>query len=163
MSVAAVENEKVPPTNFAVVAALIGVQICFGANYVISKVVVSRFPPLVWAGTRIAISTVVMFAVCFLSGRKRPKMDKEFLVPLIGLSLMGTILNQASFLVGLSLTTSANSAVLNTLIPVATLLIVTIRGQEALNWKKAVGFILAFSGVLVIRKFEDQTDCLLPI
>lgn len=143
------------PSGFAVIAALIGVQLCFGSNYVVSKVVVSHFPPLVWAGTRIAISTVVMFTVCFLSGRRRPELNREFLVPLIGLSLMGTILNQASFLVGLSLTTSANSAVLNTLIPVSTLLIVTIRGQEPLNWKKAVGFLLAFMGVLVIRKFED--------
>lgn len=146
------ENE---PSGLAVLAALIGVQLCFGSNYVVSKMVVTRFPPLVWAGTRIAIATLVLFAVCFASRRPRPKLDKDFLVPLIGLSLMGTILNQASFLVGLSLTTSANSAVLNTLIPVFTLLIVTLRGQEALNWKKGVGFVLALFGVLVIRKIED--------
>lgn len=148
------EKEEVP-SGLAVLAALIGVQLCFGSNYVVSKMVVARFPPLVWAGTRIAIAAVVLFAVCLASGRRMPKLNKEFLVPLIGLSLMGTILNQASFLVGLSLTTSANSAVLNTLIPVFTLLIVTLRGQEALNWRKGVGFMLAFLGVLVIRKLED--------
>ncbi len=147
-------HTKVPPA-LAVLLALIGVQICFGSNYVVSKVVVSHFPPLVWAGIRIAISTVVMFGVCFMSGRPRPKLDRNFLVPLIWLALMGTILNQASFLVGLKLTTSANSAVLNTLIPIATLLIVTLRGQEAFNLKKGVGFVLAFLGVLVIRKIEN--------
>jgi len=149
------ENKSELPSGLAVIAALVGVQLCFGSNYVVSKVVVSHFPPLVWAGIRIAISTVVMFAVCIASGRPRPKMNRDFLFPMIGLSLMGTILNQASFLVGLSMTTAANSAVLNTLIPVSTLAIVTLRGQEVFNWKKGVGFILALLGVLAIRKIED--------
>lgn len=155
LSFMSVVSKEVAPSPFAVIAALIGVQLCFGSNYVVSKVVVSHFPPLVWAGIRIAISTVVMFAVCLSSGRPCPKLDREFLLPMIGLALMGTILNQASFLVGLSLTTSANSAVLNTLIPIFTLAIVTLRGLEVFNWKKGAGFILAMVGVLVLRKIED--------
>jgi drug/metabolite transporter (DMT)-like permease len=143
------------PAAGLVMAALIAVQFCFGANYVISKIVVTNFPPLVWAGMRIAIATVVLFSVCFASGRPRPKMEKSFLLPLVGFALMGTILNQASFLMGLKLTTSTNSAVLNTLIPITTLALVTIRGQEPLNWKKGLGFCLALAGVLSIRKFED--------
>ncbi len=149
------ESHSKVPTALSVILALVGVQLCFGSNYVVSKIVVTNFPPLVWAGIRIAIATVVMFGVCILSGRPRPKLNRDFLVPMIGLSLMGTILNQASFLVGLSLTSATNSAVLNTLIPISTLAIVTIRGQEELNWKKGLGFCLALTGVLTIRKFED--------
>ncbi len=144
-----------PPSAFSVTAALIAVQLCFGVNYVVSKVVVSHFPPLVWAGIRIAIATVVLFAVCGFSSRPMPKLGREFLLPMVGLALLGTILNQASFLMGLSLTTATNSAVINTMIPIATLAIVTIRGQEELNAKKAIGFFLALVGVLTIRKFED--------
>lgn len=143
------------PSPAAVVTALLGVQLCFGVNYVASKVVVTNFPPLVWAGIRIAIATVVMFAVCFSSGRPRPKLSREFLLPMVGFALMGTILNQASFLMGLKLTSATNSAVINTMIPIATLAMVTLRGQESLNWKKALGFILALTGVLSIRKLED--------
>ncbi len=143
------------PAPMLVVLALIAVQFCFGANYVISKIVVTNFPPLVWAGIRIAIATVVMFSVCFASGRPRPKLDRSFLLPLVGFALMGTILNQTAFLMGLKLTTSTNSAVLNTLIPIATLALVTIRGQEEGNWKKGLGFVLALSGVLSIRRLED--------
>lgn len=138
-----------------VLLALLGVQLCFGANYVISKIVVANFPPLVWASLRMTIATIFMWAICLASGRKMPKLDREFLVPMIGLALMGTILNQASFLVGLSLTTSTNAAVLNTLIPIATLALVTLRGQEKLTWSRGIGFALAFGGVLAIRKFED--------
>jgi len=143
------------PSAFAVVAALIAVQFCFGSNYVVSKLVVTNFPPLVWAGIRIAIATVVMFSVCIATGRPRPKLDRSFLLPLVGFALMGTILNQTAFLMGLRLTTATNSAVLNTLIPIATLALVTIRGQEEANWKKGVGFVLALAGVLSIRRLED--------
>jgi drug/metabolite transporter (DMT)-like permease len=143
------------PSAFAVILALVAVQFSFGSNYVVTKVVVTNFPPLVWAGMRIAAATVVLFAVCFLSKRPMPKLDRSFLLPMIGFALMGTILNQASFLIGLRLTTATNSAVLNTLIPIATLALVTIRGQEEANWKKGIGFFLALAGVLTIRKLED--------
>lgn len=150
-------TEKTTPAPHAiwVILALVGVQACFGANYVISKVVVAEFPPLVWASFRIFVSTVVMWAICFSFRRPAPKPERGFLVPLIGLALMGTILNQVSFLVGLSLTTATNAAVLNTLIPVATLAIVTLRGQEKLTWGRGIGFTLAFAGVLAIRRIED--------
>jgi drug/metabolite transporter (DMT)-like permease len=147
-------SDRLPAAGL-VLLALIAVQFCFGANYVVSKVVVSHFPPLVWAGIRIFVATVVLFAVCFLSGRKRPALTKDYLVPMIGFALMGTVLNQAAFLTGLSLTTAANSAVLNTLIPVATLAIVTLRKQEPFNWQKGMGFVLALAGVLTVRKIED--------
>jgi len=148
-------DRRLTPAAMLVTLALLGVQFCFGTNYVVSKIVVTAFPPLVWAGIRIAIATVVLFAVCFASGRPRPKLDRSFLLPLIAFSLMGTILNQVSFLKGLSLTTATNSAVLNTLIPIATLALVTLRGQEDFNWKKGLGFFLALAGVLSIRKLED--------
>lgn len=143
------------PSAALVTLALVAVQFCFGSNYVVTKLVVTNFPPLVWAGIRIAIATVILFAVCFASGRPRPRMERAFLLPLAGFALMGTILNQAAFLTGLRLTTATNSAVLNTLIPVATLALVTIRGQESGNWRKGLGFVLALAGVLSIRKLED--------
>jgi drug/metabolite transporter (DMT)-like permease len=148
-------SPKLAPSPLLVVLALIAVQVCFGTNYVVSKLVVTNFPPLVWAGIRIAIATVVLFSVCFASGRPRPRLDRSFLLPLVGFALMGTILNQAAFLTGLRMTTATNSAVLNTLIPIATLALVTIRGQEPANWKKGVGFFLALAGVLSIRKLEE--------
>lgn len=138
-----------------VLAALITVQVLFGINYVVSKIVVGAFPPLVWASIRIIISSVVMVTVAIFTGRKHPKGGARFFGPLVFYALLGTIINQASFLVGLSYTTSTNSAILNTLIPVFTLLIVTIRGQEPMTARRAVGFVCAFAGVLVIRKVED--------
>ncbi len=151
------------PPQYWIFAALFAVQILFGLNYVISKIVVESFPPLVWASIRIVIATIFMFGIAKAYGAPKPKTNwKDFYKPLIFLALTGTVINQTCFLVGLKYTTSTNSAVLNTLIPVFTLLIVTLRGQEPLTFSRALGFLSAFGGVLVIRgienfKLSDQT------
>jgi drug/metabolite transporter (DMT)-like permease len=145
---------KDPPYGL-VLGALIAVQVLFGINYVVSKFVLHAFPPLVWASARIMVATFIMGSIALVSGRKHPKMDRNFFIPLIGYAALGTIINQASFLVGLKYTTSTNSAILNTLIPIFTLLIVTLRGQEPATPKRVFGFVFAFIGVLVMRRVED--------
>ncbi len=145
------------PSPLLVIAALVVVQILFGINYVTSKIVVGAFPPLIWASMRLACSAVLMVSIAAALGRPHPPKTRAFFVPLIGMALLGMIINQASFLTGLHLTTSTNSAILNTLIPLFTLLIVTIRGQERLGPKRMLGFVCAFIGVLSIRKIENLT------
>lgn len=129
-------------------------QLLFGVNYVVSKIVVASFHPLVWASFRIIIAAIVMVGAALLTKRPSPR-GKEFFLPLIAFSLLGIIINQTTFLVGLRYTTSTNSAILNTLIPVFTFLIVTLRGQEKLTLRRTFGFSAAFIGVLVLRRIEN--------
>lgn len=138
-----------------VILSLITVQILFGINYVVSKIIVSNVSPLAWAHTRAIVSAVFFTLLALALRHKHPKPDSKFFKPLILLSLFGVVLNQGAFLVGISYTTATNSAILNTLIPIFTLLIVTIRGQESLSLMRLFGFVLAFCGVLVIRHVED--------
>ncbi len=148
-------DQKAAPSSTLIFIALITIQILFGINYVVSKIVVGSFPPLLWSSVRIIISSLVMLGFACLSGRKHPKADIHFFGPMIIYALLGTIINQATFLVGLKYTTSTNSAILNTLIPIFTLLIVTLRKQEPMTARRVFGFISAFAGVLVIRKIEE--------
>jgi drug/metabolite transporter (DMT)-like permease len=156
-------SHKGAPPGGRIALALFLVQFLFGINYVISKVIIGSFPPLVWASIRILIATAVLFAFCLLTRRPHPKGGfKDYFLPVMGLSLLGCVINQTSFLVGLSYTTPTNSAILNTLIPIFTLLVVTLRGQEPLTTNRMIGFVCAFAGVLVLRKveefhFSDQT------
>lgn len=148
-------GNNLAPAPILVLGALITVQLLFGINYVVSKVVVGAFPPLVWASGRIIIAAFFMVLIAKLTGRKHPELKISFFGPLVIFSLLGIIINQSSFLVGLRYTTSTNSAILNTLIPIVTLLIVTIRGQEPLTARRGIGFVFAFLGVLALRKIED--------
>lgn len=145
------------PSPSIVVSALVFVQVLFGVNYVLSKVVVSAFPPLVWASIRIIISAAILMGIALLTRRPHPQGGRKFFLPLVTFALLGTIINQGSFLVGLHYTTSTNAAILNTLIPVFTLLIVTIRGIEPMTLSRGFGFLCALAGVLALRKVENFT------
>ncbi len=146
---------RAAPAALSIVLALVAVQLLFGAGYVVSKVIVGVFPPLVWASIRIIISAAIMLAIALSSGRRSPRGWSSFFKPLIGFALLGMIINQSSFLVGLKHTTSTNSAILNTLIPVFTLALVTVRGLEPFTLRRGWGFLLALAGVLSIRHIED--------
>ncbi|MGE4232129.1 MAG: DMT family transporter [Bacteriovoracia bacterium] len=138
-----------------VTLALILVQVIFGVNYVLSKIIVGVFPPLVWAALRVICSAIIMLFINILFNKNTPRWDRHFFLPLLGFSLLGMTISQGSFLLGLSHTTSTNSSILNTLIPVFTLVIVTVQGREPLTISRSIGFFCAFVGVLVIRKVED--------
>lgn len=138
-----------------VTSALVTVQMLFGLNYVFSKVIVGIFPPLAWADIRVICSAILMLGINIIFARKMPKADRKFFLPLIVYSVLGIVCTQSFFLLGLHYTTSTNSAILNTLIPVFTLVVVTIQGNETLTAQRAIGFFFAFIGVLVIRKVED--------
>jgi len=146
---------RAAPAAISVILALLTVQLLFGAGYVVSKVIVGVFSPLVWASIRIIISAAIMLAIALSSGRRSPRGWNSFFKPLIGFALLGMIINQSSFLVGLKHTTSTNSAILNTLIPVFTLALVTIRGLEPFTLRRGWGFLLALVGVLSIRHIEN--------
>src|SRR4051812_48126190 len=104
------------PNPFLVFGALIAVQILFGINYVVSKIVVDALPPLVWASIRVVLASGIMLAISMSTRRHRHPTDgRKFFLPLIAYALLGIIINQGSFLVGLHYTTATNSAVLNTM------------------------------------------------
>ena len=140
-----------------VILALLSVQLLFGVNYVVSKVVVDTLPPLVWASGRMLIAAFCMLVVALVLRRPHPKGGAAFFGPLVVFSMFGIVINQSCFLVGLHYTTPSNSAVLNTLTPIFTLMIVTMRGQERKDLRKVFGFLCAFAGVLVLRKVEEFT------
>lgn len=143
------------PAPRLIYGALVLIQLLFGINYVISQIILKSFPPLVWASVRIIIASTVMISTALIwKSSKRPKFDKSFFFPLFGFTLLGTVINQTSFLKGLQYTTATNSAILNTLIPVFTMLIVTIRGFEPLTKKRIIGFSIALVGILMLRKVE---------
>ena len=137
--------------------ALILIQILFGISYPVSKMVLEHFPALVWASIRIVCAALIMLAAALIVKRPHPKADVKFFAPLVLFALLGCVINQGSSMLGLKYTTATNSAILNTLIPIFTLMIVTLLGYEKLSLNRAMGFALAFIGVLSIRHVETMT------
>lgn len=129
--------------------ALLAVSLCFGMHYYWGKVVVHALPdpgwPVAWSGIRAAAAAAVTFGIAAALGRWR--LPPKDLARVAVLSLFGVILNQVLFITGLKHTTATQSALVNTAIPVATLAIGALLGQERLEGRKILGILLALSGV----------------
>ena len=143
------------PSQFVIYAALILIQVLFGINYSTSKVIVGKLDPFIWSNARFLIAGVIMLLFTLSSRRPHPKLTKEFLLPIVPLSLLGMALGQGLFLLGLKHTTSVNTAIITTSIPILTLLVVVLRKQESITINKLVGFFLAFVGVVFIRDLSQ--------
>jgi drug/metabolite transporter (DMT)-like permease len=111
--------------------------------------------PILWSNVRFFLAGIGMLIVTLLMRRKHPPLTKEFFLPLVPLSLLGMALGQGLFLFGLKKTTSINTAILTSTIPILTMLIVIMRRQEAININKLLGLSLAFVGVIIIRDISS--------
>ena len=139
------------------VLALLLVQVLFGLNYAISKLLLTEFPPLTWGAIRMAIAAVLMFVWCrFRVPKSDRKIDSNFLYSTFLFAVFGIALNQAFFLMGLKHTTTANSAILNSMTPIFTLAFAILFKREVWTSVRGVGFLLAVCGVLVLRQVENM-------
>lgn len=134
--------------------ALTTVQVLFGINFISSKIVLGVLPPLVWAAMRVCVSAVGLVLLALILKKKPLPWTRKAMFPLVLYGIIGIVINQFALMTGLSLTTATNSAIINTLTPIFVLCFVTLRGQEPLTFKRIVGFVSAFAGVLVICGVE---------
>lgn len=132
------------------------IQLFFGINYSTSKIIVGKVDPFIWSNIRFFLAGILMLLITIALRRPHPKVSKEFFLPIFPLALLGMALGQGLFLFGLRLTTSVNTAILTSTIPILTVIIVVFRRQERLTLNKTVGIILSFLGVLFIRDLSGM-------
>ncbi len=143
---------SVPSSRWRVHLVLLTVSICFGLHYYWGKEVLASFDdpgwPMAWSALRVSAAAGLLLALAVFRGNWRlPGPD---LLKLAGLSALGIVLNQACFIEGLQRTTPTQAALINTSIPVLTLLAARLMGQETLGWRKAAGIVLAIAGASVL-------------
>jgi drug/metabolite transporter (DMT)-like permease len=131
----------------AVYLALLAVQILFAVHYVAAKWVLQIVPAPAWVALRVAGAAMVLVLMTQNRWREWPR-DRRTWLELAGLAVFGVILNQILFIEGLSRTWPSHSALINTSIPVSTLLIAVALGREDIGWRKIAALALSLSGVL---------------
>jgi len=131
----------------SVYLALLTVQLLFAVHYVAAKWVLQTVPAPAWVALRVAGAALVLVATTPNRWKEWPR-DRRTWLELAGLALFGVVINQVLFIEGLSRTWPSHSALINTSIPVSTLLIAVALGREDLGWRKIVAVVLSLSGVL---------------
>ncbi len=136
--------------------ALIAVQFIYGFNYAAAKVILGTYPPVLWGAIRLLIASVLMLGIARLAvPRDQRRMDRDFFMRAFFFGLIGLALNQAFFLLGLKYSTTTNSAILNSMIPLFTLAFAILAGSETFSKLRGASFLLAVGGAVVIRDLSD--------
>lgn len=133
---------------------LIALMVLFWAgNYVIGKVALREFPPLLLAGMRASLAGVLICPVYAWRRRGEPartSWKRDELPVLLFLGLVGVALNQLCFVAGLHRTSVAHSSILMAQTPVLVLLIAATIGQERVTARKMIGMLVAVAGVALL-------------
>jgi drug/metabolite transporter (DMT)-like permease len=137
-----------------VTAALVAVQIFFGVNYFISKLVLSQMAPRAWACVRVGCAAVLLLVWTHAVAR-RPWPSRQACRQLAWFAFFGAVFNQILFVEGLSRTTPAHSAIINSLIPVLTLGFAILLRREPATAERIAAIALAFASVLVLLRVES--------
>jgi drug/metabolite transporter (DMT)-like permease len=134
---------------------LIFVQVLFGLNFSASKIVVGALDPTHWAFLRFFVAGIILLLCSIIFYRGKGSCGFSYFLNLFFLAFWGVALSQGAFMHGIKLTSSINTAIICSLIPVFTLLIVILKGQERLTVRRGIGFMLALCGVVAIRNIEE--------
>src|SRR5262249_24546263 len=122
--------------------------ILFSANYIISKLAMRAFHPLVFACLRVAGAAIVLNVV--IRERDPAPLTRRDAWQIVGFASLAIVINQTFFLAGLALTNAHVAAILITPLPVFVLAASITLGRERASAAKIGGIALAAAGALLV-------------
>ena len=138
--------------GYVVLYSLISLMtLLWSANFIIGKIALREFPPLLLAAIRIVLAGIVLAPIYWQNVRgagKRwwPRGNVALLVFLA----VCNVGNQLLFILGLSRTSPAHSAWIIGASPIFVLLIAARIGLERITWRKTAGMAMALAGVVYL-------------
>ena len=130
-------------------AALFLVAVIWALNFSIVKSALSEIDPLSFNGLRFLFAAAIIWIVLFYRGETFT-IPKEDWLPLLGMGLLGNLIYQGLFIIGIDYTYAANAAVMLGTIPVWVALFSHFFNLERMNLLKAMGVVAAFGGIVFI-------------
>lgn len=140
------ESRQVPPSPFTLHTSLFIVALLFSANYVISKLGMREFSPMVFAWLRIAGAAAILGWIA----RNEAPLSRDDSRRVAGFAILGVVINAPLFLIGLSMTSVHVAAILITTIPVFTAAAAIAFGRERASATRIGGIALACAGALLV-------------
>lgn len=137
-------------SRLKVIGALTAVQLLFGVHYLAAKLVMAEIPPRAWALLRIGLAALIILPLVVVLGRRIPRGRKFW--EIAGCSVFGVVINQVCFVEGLARTAVIHSALINTTIPVSTLVFAVLLGREKITPAKLFSLGFALLGVVLILR-----------
>lgn len=118
-------------------------------NFSIVKSALTEIDPMSFNGIRFIFAAAIIWIVLIYRGETFSIPKKDWL-PLIGMGLLGNLIYQGLFIVGIDYTYAANAAVMLGTIPIWVALFSHFFNLEQMNLLKTLGVIAAFGGIVFI-------------
>ncbi len=122
----------------------------WSANFIIGKVALREFPPFLLSVLRLELAGLILAPVYWFkcrAGFRKLRGPDVALLTILAICCVG---NQILFVIGLSRTTVAHSALIIATGPIFVLLIAAFMKQEKITPLKIVGMLIALGGVAVL-------------
>ncbi|GAB5410221.1 MAG: DMT family transporter [Balneolaceae bacterium] len=129
--------------------SLILVAIIWALNFSVVKIALQQIDPFSFNALRYILASFLLVVAAKRKGFSL-KVRKEHFWKLVGIGIIGNLVYQMLFIIGLDYTYSANAAVMLGSIPIWVALLSQLFADEKLNLNKSIGIGLAFIGVAFI-------------
>ena len=138
--------------------AMAGANVMWGLMAPIVKLVLASgvVAPLLLVDFRMAGAAALFWLTSiFLPKEHVPLQDK---LRLLGAGMLGVLLNQGCFIVGVSLTTPSEASLFTTTMPMWVMILAWIILREPISMKKASGIVLGAAGAIILMLGNTTTD-----
>jgi drug/metabolite transporter (DMT)-like permease len=129
--------------------SLFAVAVIWALNFSVVKYALTEIDPLSFNGLRFIFAAAIIWVVLFYRNQVFRIPKKDWL-PLIGMGLLGNLIYQGLFIIGIDYTYAANAAVMLGTIPIWVAIISHFFNLEQMNIFKTFGVIAAFAGIVFI-------------
>mgnify|MGYP000956871499 CR=1 FL=1 len=137
--------------------ALFAANVIFGLNTPITRSIIPDIlDPFVMTFLRM-IGAAVLLWIASLFVKKETVPKKDILLFFFA-AVFAIVLNQGSFIFGLSKTSPIDASLVITLLPIVTMLLAAIILKEPITWLKAVGVLVGASGALILILSSTQNS-----
>lgn len=138
------------------------VALIWALNFSVVKNSLSEIDPLSFNGLRFIFAAAVIWIALIWRGQQFRIPRKDWL-PLLGMGLLGNLIYQGLFIIGIDLTLSANAAVMLGTIPIWVAVFSHFFNLEKMNLYKTAGVFFAFAGIVLLiggnsRGFSFSSD-----
>lgn len=125
------------------------VALIWALNFSVVKYSLAEIDPLSFNGLRFIFAAAIIWVVLLYRNQLFTIPKKDWL-PLLGMGLLGNLIYQGLFIIGIDYTYAANAAVMLGTIPIWVALISHFFNLEQMNIYKTFGVIAAFAGIVFI-------------
>jgi len=125
------------------------VSLSFGSAMVVVKIVLEELSPLAFVLVRVSLGGAALLIGRRIAGPV-PVPGKKDLVKLSALAILGVVVNQTFFFLGLARTTPVHATLIQQTIAPLTLFLSIAVGRERFSPLRAAGILVAFAGALAL-------------